>query len=222
MVQISGCWSLSWHFNFHDISKAFNTINHSALLSKLIYQFGFDGSICEWFNSYLSDKHQVVCINGACSSFQTTTSGVPQGSVPGPILFTCYINALPQRVRSASSALFADDITTYVVGTSVPKLSVSLNKALTEVHSWMTDNGLTLNVKKTECMVISTGLRAALSPLQLFYNDVNIDQVKSFKLLGVYINHHLKWSEHINDIVSKVSRQLRLMRHLVWFSLGAF
>lgn len=105
----------------------------------------------------------------------------------------------------------------YVVGTSVLKLSASLNKALAEVHSWMTDNGLTLNVKKTKCMVISTGSRAALPHLQLFYNDVKIDQVKSFKLLGVYINHHLKCSNHINDVVSKVSRQLRLMRRLAWF-----
>ena len=135
----------------------------------------------------------------------------------GPTLFTCYINDLPQRVKSASSALFADDSTLYVVGKSVPELSESLNKAITEVQSWMVDNGLTMNVKKTKCMVISTGSRAALPPLQLFYNDVKIDQVESFNLLGVWINHNLKWSNHVNEIVSKVSHQLRLMCRLAWF-----
>ena len=108
---------------FLDISKAFDTVNHSALLSKLKHQFGFDGSSCEWFSSYLFDRHQAVSMNCACSSFQTTTSRVPQGLVLGPSLFTRYINDLTQWVMSASSALFADDTTMYVVGTSVLKLS---------------------------------------------------------------------------------------------------
>lgn len=81
---------------FLDISKAFDLVNHSALLSKLKHQFGFDGSSCEWFRSYLSDRCQVVHLNGDCSPSLSITFGVPQGSVFGPTLFTCYIRLAPK------------------------------------------------------------------------------------------------------------------------------
>ena len=96
-----------------DLSKAFDRVPHHLLLKKL-ERYGISGSLLRWFGSYLGDRHQRVAIEGAFSDWLPVTSGVPQGSILGPLLFLVYANDMPEYLRERTSiALFADDSKLY-------------------------------------------------------------------------------------------------------------
>ena len=200
---------------FLDISKAFDTIDHNILLRKLREEFCVSEPSCQWIQSYLRNREQAVRFNGTLSSWCSVKAGVPQGSVLGPTLFSMYINDLPESIAPADSVLFADDTTIYTSGTSVGEINAKLNSAMSRISSWMSMNGLTLNASKTKVMLIHSP-RKHVPPLNVTYNDSPLEQVEVFKLLGVLIDHHLKWDHHVNHVVVKVSRNLRLMRRLSW------
>ena len=90
------------------MSKAFDKVNHKHLLHKL-RMAGFRGSLLQWFQSYLTNRHQRVTAQGSTSTTQPIISGVPQGSILGPVLFSLYVNDLPHTITSSQVAMFADD-----------------------------------------------------------------------------------------------------------------
>ena len=96
---------------YFDFSKAFNTVPHKRLIHKLM-AYGIGGKLLEWLQSFLSDREQSVVINSVFSSWRPVTSGVPQGSVLGPLLFAIYVNDLPSIV-SSNLFMFADDLKLY-------------------------------------------------------------------------------------------------------------
>ena len=203
---------------FLDISKAFDTVNHDLLLAKLS-QLGLSPSTVSWFHSYLSNRSQVTRV---CDSFSTSgfpTSGVPQGSVLGPTLFSTFINDLPAVLPSDSIVLFADDTAIYVISNNLTSLNSSLQLCLNLANLWMAKNGLKLNTSKTKCMLLHSS-RRKLTPdtdLKLHIDGLTVEQVRIFKYLGVVINETLTWSDHIDMICSKVTRSLNLLRRLSWF-----
>lgn len=97
-----------WDVIYLDFAKAFDTVPHKELLVKL-HSIGINGKLWCWFQSYLSSRSQFVCINGSRSKVLRVVSGVPQGSVLGPLLFVIYVNDLPSVVRHSLMMLFADD-----------------------------------------------------------------------------------------------------------------
>ena len=114
---------------FIDLKKAFDTVNHSILLSKLNH-YGVRGKAHDWFHSYLSNREQFVCINGHNSDSLFITFGVPQGSVLGPLLFLLYINDLPNTSKLLSFRLFADDTNIYFSHKNLNDLELILNQEL--------------------------------------------------------------------------------------------
>ena len=109
---------------FIDLKKAFDTINHKILLSKLA-NYGLDQKTLRWFHSYLDHRAQKCSVNGSLSNASTLDCGVPQGSIIGPLLFLIYINDLPNCLSTASARMFADDTSLKVV---LPKTQINLNK----------------------------------------------------------------------------------------------
>ena len=201
---------------FLDVSKAFDTVDHSLLLSKL-QSYGVSVSTLMWFKSYLSGRSQFTKIGDVKSHPLSVTAGVPQGSILGPNLFSVHINDLPSICPVNSTAvLFADDTTIYVIGSSASEISSILSLALENCPSWMDKNKLKLNTSKTKCMLIHSSRRSP-PPLTVALGATPIEQVRTFKFLGCIINDHLTWDDHVTYLSSKVSRNINLLRRLSWF-----
>ncbi len=138
---------------FLDLKSAFDTVNHKVLLSKLSH-FNFSSQSIKWFDSYLSHREQHTAVDGASSSFMGCPVGVPQGSILGPILFTLYINDLPDFCLNVDAQLYADDAVIFTKAKNPEEAARVLSTALTHIQTWLTRSCLTLNTKKT-CLFIS-------------------------------------------------------------------
>ena len=137
---------------FLDLCKAFDTVNHNILLTKLEY-YGVRGVAHAWFTSYLSDRNQFVSLHGTNSEYQTLTCGVPQGSVLGPLLFLLYVNDICNCSSILEFHLFADDTNVFLSDTNIQKLELNLNIELGKVSHWLNANKLSLNIEKTSFVI---------------------------------------------------------------------
>ena len=140
---------------FVDLQKAFDTVDHQILLSKLDY-YGVQGISNNWFKSYLSNCKQFVSINGYDSELAEINCGVPQGSVLGPLLFLLYINDLNQAIKFCKVHHFADDTNLLYLGKSIKKLNKLVNIDLKNLLYWLNANKISLNVKKTELVIFKS------------------------------------------------------------------
>ena len=206
---------------YMDLSKAFDTLDHDTLLKKLNY-YGISDTTLEWFRSYLSHRSQYVELNGVSSAWKTITTGVPQGSILGPLLFLIYMNDIPQSSQSFRFILYADDtnlFTTveYSLPISISNVSEILNNELKEINDWLSLNKLTLNIQKTKFMVFHPYQKdiAGLIPM-LKINDVEIERVSSFKCLGILFDGNMSWKCHTDMISNKLSKytgKLNKLKH---------
>lgn len=189
-----------------DIKKAFDSVSHSKLLYKL-WSFGITGRLWSWFQAYLSNRSQMVVINGAQSGILPVTSGVPQGSVLGPLLFLIFINDLPQSLVSVVPLIFADD-TKCIQSVYSSFDEASLQKDLNSLHAWSENNMLCFNTLK------SYHMRFPSSPESVLYylNNQAITTRDQVRDLGVWFSNDLSWSKHISHITSKAYQSLYLIR----------
>ena len=157
--------------------------------------YGVKGIALDWFNSYLTNRKQVCKTNNTISSVKHNRCGVPQGSNLGPLLFLVYINDLPRCLRTSTPAMYADDTNITVVGKTSEEIEKSLNSELENIHKWLLANKLTLNVNKTEYMII--GSRQKLqntlmnSNINIAIGGNEVKQVLTTKSLGVIIGKNL-------------------------------
>ena len=135
--------------------KAFDTVNHDILLTKLEH-YGIRGTPLAWFKSYLSERKQYVSVNGSNSSHLEVTFGVPQGSVLGPLLFLIYINDLPLSSSKLTFYLFSDDTNIYYDAENLYQLQRVINKELKKVKTWLDVNKLSLNIDKTNYIIFKS------------------------------------------------------------------
>ena len=132
---------------FIDLSKAFDTLNHSILLQKLS-NYGIRGVANDWFKNYLTNREQYVIYNNILSSKCTITTGVPQGSILGPLLFLLYINDISNSSAILKFVLFADDTNIFYSCENFEILCSTVNRELREVIQWFKSNRLLVNLKK--------------------------------------------------------------------------
>ena len=187
---------------FLDISKAFDTVNHSLLIQKLDH-YGIRGLPLEILKSYLSNRHQYTSISGHFSSCLPVISGVPQGSVLGPFLFTVFINDLP-LITNMSTTLFADDACLSYSHSSTLQIEEFVNAELQKVNLWLLSNKLKLNIGKTNYMLVHR--QRTLSNISIEINDCIIDRKEEVKYLGVIIDQNINWISHVKLIKSRMAK----------------
>uniref|UniRef100_A0A8C5MDD6 Reverse transcriptase domain-containing protein n=1 Tax=Leptobrachium leishanense TaxID=445787 RepID=A0A8C5MDD6_9ANUR len=175
---------------FIDFAKAFDTVDHGILLQKL-KDSGIGDHTLTWFQSYVSDRSQYVSISDSTSLLLPVTCGVPQGSILGPLLFTIFINDLPNVCKASTVHMYADDTVIYTSKPNLPQLEAVLQEQFTEVEKWIKDNKLFLNADKTVTMLFGTApkLHKLQSPHLCVGTKSNgtLTTVTSLKYLGTYI-----------------------------------
>ena len=175
---------------FFDASKAFDTVPHLALLHKLS-ELGLDPYLLRWIRSYLSGRYQFVSIDGFKSHTLPVVSGVPQGSVLGPLLFISYINDVATTILPNSEVnMFADDIALYRIIRSVSDYT-NLQNDINSISSCIKHKHLQFNASKCRLMFITKKKANSLPPPPLILDGTVLSQVSSYKYLGVTFTSNL-------------------------------
>ena len=196
---------------FLDFSKAFDTIDHKILLSKL-NTYGIRGVSNTWINDYLTDRQQYVLYCGSESSYQTIKCGVPQGSILGPLLFLLYINDLANVSTLLHSIIFADDTNLFISGTNLQDMSRIMNNELKLLVEWLKCNKLSLNVSKTNFMIFRSRKSIPLPKVDIKINEISIQEVIKTKFLGVILDNKLTWKQHITHTSNKASKSIGILQ----------
>lgn len=201
---------------FVDFSKAFDTVNHDILRSKL-RAAGFSGTALDLLRSYLSERKQQVRISDALGDVLSVPNGVPQGSVLGPLLFLIYINDLCTNINLKGNAIvYADDFALTYSCSSLSLFREELEWDLGVLKCWLTDNQMSINVKKTKYMIFSPRNRKMLDQPVMYcgsdrHSSIVVDQVESFRYLGVTLDEHFSWRSHVTQLYKSLSPILRAL-----------
>ena len=202
---------------FIDLTKAFDTIDHEIILHKMSY-LGVDQAAIKWFSSYLSGRTQRCSVNayGKLSTARTLSCGVPQGSILGPLLFLIYINDLPNSLQNAVPRMFADDTNLTLSVKTLTELKLALAPELNNLSCWLKANKLSLNVAKTELMIIGSRQRlsAQCDDVEIRIDDQIIERVDHTKSLGLFIDAHLSWCKQVEEICKKVSSAIGALKRV--------
>ena len=204
-----------------DLKKAFDTVDHQILLKKLEI-YGVKGDALALLKSYLIDRTQKCQVNGTISSERLIKCGVPQGSILGPLFFfILYINDLPQCLSKLTKPrLFADDTNLTAAGESINDVEAAMNSDLENLRKWLIANKLSLNVTKTEFILIrSKPMIKSISNRQpnIIIENKPIKQVYDCKTLGVTVDQHLSWKNNTETICKKITSGISALRQIKEF-----
>ena len=190
---------------FCDLSKAFDTINHDILLEKLCH-YGIRGPMYDWLKSYLSGREQYVEMNGSTSGRLPISTGVPQGSILGPLLFIIYINDLPAASK-LKTVMFADDSNLIIKGKDLSILKNNLNTELEGINDFFKANKLKLNASKTKLVCFRKKSQLInYEDIQIYLDGTLLTFEEDATFLGVKIDSHLSWDKQCNHVANTISR----------------
>ena len=199
---------------FCDLSKAFDTLDHEILLSKLDH-YGIRGSWLKWLKSYLSNRQQFVEMDGKQSHLLPITVGVPQGSILGPLLFLIYINDLPAAVSDLTPIMFADDTNLVIKGKDLPELIKTINNELKHLSDYFKANKLKLNADKTKLVCFrKKGVKLTKDLIDIKLDGTKLQCESSATFLGITLDEHLTWENHCNLVANKMSRNTGVLNRV--------
>ena len=205
---------------FLDLSKAFDTLDHSILLYKLSH-YGITGMSYKLCESYLSNRQQYVMYNGYKSDLLPIRTGVPQGSILGPLFFLIYMNDFDRSTNVFKFIMYADDTTLLATLSAVTDAEMctienNINYALACVNNWLKTNKLSLNSTKTKFMIFHPRNKH-IPNLKLSIEDTDIENVDKFDFLGITVDKNLTWDSHIFKIQMKIAKVCGIMNRLKHF-----
>ena len=201
---------------FIDLSKAFDTLSHGKLINKL-ESYGISGVELIWFKDYLFNRSQTVSHKECLSDVGKVTSGVPQGSIIGPLLFTIFFNDFPECLKHSEVVIYADDTVIYVPGMDPFIIETRLSADMESISKWCVDNELILNFNrgKTESMMFGTAKRLAKqSTLTVMFGFQQVNFTTFYKYLGIHIDPSLNMSTNFTKTLKKASGRLRFLHKI--------
>lgn len=195
---------------YYDFAKAFDSVSHDLVLAKLKQKFSINGKLLRFVRSYLKDRQQRVAIDGSFSSWQPVRSGVPQGSVVGPVLFVLFINDIVNEVSPDTNVLlYADDMKIWRTIESQSD-GLSLQAEINSLLQWSIDNKMKFHPSK--CKVIRSTMKREPINCQYTMNGIDLELSDSEKDLGILVNSKLSFRAHRNLILARASHKLGLVK----------
>jgi hypothetical protein len=192
-----------------DLSRAFDTVDHRILLSRLT-ALGVGGKAHCWFQSYLSGRVQRVVKAGETTPWRKISRGVPQGGSLSPLLFVAYTAELPEKLIQSHSTLFADDLTFDIMGGTQIEVQNLISANMSQIDKYCTDMKLIVNHNKTQIMQLSPRCRSSVDSVMI--NGASIPVQTTMKLLGVVIDSKLDWSSQADAAAKKARTVLGILR----------
>ena len=212
-----------------DMSAAFDTLDHITLLHRLQHTFGLSGYVISWIRSYLTDRSSFVKIDSSSSPSTTILTGVPQGSVLGPLLFVLFISPIANVINSDQSSQnsivsfhqYADDTQLYI-GTNSSTLTsqiASIESCSQRVHDWLLNNGLHLNPSKSEAIAFHNPRSKPLAALAESIGTISVAGTpirlqSSIKNLGVYLDSTMSFDKQVSETCKACYFHIRALRHI--------
>ena len=206
---------------YFDFAKAFDSVNHDIVLMKLKQQFGINGRLLKFLVDYLSNRQQCVVIGGQKSEVRLVASGVPQGSILGPLLFVMFINDMFNCVTDKTNiALYADDTKIWREIINWDD-HIMLQNDINNLLQWSIINKLTFHQDKCKVLSIARSVFEQILPFQLYFyklGDKYLDYVDSEKDLGIIINRTFSNDDHCDKIYSIMNQKLGMLKHVCYFT----
>ena len=199
---------------FIELSKAFDSVNHDVILDKL-EKSDMSTSVVNWFKSYLYERSQSVTVGGNISKSLPLNTGIPQGSILGPLLFIIYTSDLPSCLPlECKLFMYADDSTITCSSSNINEIENNLNAALGRIYDWCVRNKLTINANKTKSMLIGSKQKFHNTDLNVSIAGSSIVKVNYVKCLGVIIDESLSWGPHVEYVEKTVSSNLGMLNRI--------
>ena len=198
---------------YFDFAKAFDTVSHDLILQKLKVQYKIDGTLLKLFVNYLQGRKQQVIIDNAVSNSIDVLSGVPQGSILGPLFFVLFINDIYDNIEANTNiALYADDTKIWREINSNNDCNI-LQKDIDTLYTWSKNNKMTFHPDKCKALSIydfrPDFVKILPFPKQHYMlNNTNIDFSECERDLGVLVNSNLRWEDHHTKILNKAHQML--------------
>ena len=222
LIEFSG--ALSFNLNskwqtgviYFDFAKAFDSVNHDVLLNKMKYKFGINGYLLNFLKHYLRGRKQRVTLDGSYSKFAHVDSGVPQGSIIGPLLFVLFINDIVEVLSDGTNILmYADDTKIWRVIHSQNDQMI-LQEDINKLYDWSVANKIKFHPHK--CKVVTVSLLINSLHYNYSMNGTDLEFSQSEKDLGITITKNFKWNSHHRTILSKAGQKLGLMKRTCGFT----
>ena len=189
-----------------DFKKAFDSVPHQRLLTKL-RGYGIEGKVLQWIKAFLLNRTQRIKVGNETSASSKVTSGIPQGSILGPVLFTIFINDLPESVDSIVK-VFADDTKLY----NNSKNHRTIQKDLDTIQNWSSIWQLGFNIKKCKCLHVGQKNERHEYILKTAAGPIEIAEVAEEKDLGIWFDDELKFERHITEKINKANQSVGIIK----------
>ena len=226
LLAVTDCWHKHLEAGqevcaiFLDLQKSFDSVPHRSLLL-VLQQCDVHPTLLKWICSYLTNRVQKVVVNGECSSVIHVTSGVPQGSVLGPLLFLLYVNSVTNVALSPGSTItfYADHILLSKPFDDAEDL-VLLQEDINSLSQWSTYKNLVFNPDKCTFMIVTRKRNQTHSPA-LILNGHAITRVFHYAYLGVTLSSDLSWSKHIHELCTRAKKMLGLLYRTFYLHMSS-
>ena len=210
---------------YFDFSRAFDSCNHDLILSKLKHVFGVEGYLLSFVKSYLKQRCQKVVVDGESSDILPVSSGVPQGSILGPVLFVIFINDLISEVTPGTNIMLYADDTKIWRRIDCMNDHISLQKSIDALYDWSVRNMMNFHPSKCQVLSVSSNLSHFDNPFsnlpyfKFFYSlgGTNLEYVVSQRDLGITVTSTLEFNTHVESLLSSMVFKFNLLRRTCYF-----